>query len=483
MEIHTNNDFLSGLRWVAMGRLFTQLINWSMTFFVLRLLSPSDYGLVALSTAITALFGFIAEFGFGAAITQAKVVEKHQLASLFGFALFLNLTVTLLAIGTAPLVSMFYSESRLTLIIQVAALQFLIAAMGVLPDTRLRREMRFQNMAKIEFAAGVAGGVLTLAFAYGGLAYWSLVLGTLCGSLLRTLLLHFVIREWVWPSLSIKPVRELVTFGGLTMLGRIVGHFMSQIDILIAGAYLGRDALGIYSVAMQLASMPLSKAMGVVNQVAFPAIARMKNAGDVSGNGLLSGGKMIAYLLFPVLWGLAAVAPFIVTLLMGEKWEAAILPLQLVCLALPIRGISTLLTTAVSALGRADVDLRNNLTGILVLPPCFFAGIQYGVKGLAIAWLIGIPIMVFLNVKRSKKILGFSGKDLLIAMSGPLLTSVIMVTTVTLFSFAFQPNYASVLNLIGAILVGILSYSGAFFLVDPKAFLQFTQIVTRRSFA
>ena len=483
MTKNINKELLSGLRWVAVGRLITQLISWSMTIFVLRLLSPSDYGLVALSGAITVLFGLIAEFGFAAAITQAKVVEKHQLANLFGFALLLNTAFTLLLVGTAPLVSMIYSESRLTSIIQVAACQFIVSALGILPDAHLRREMRFRELTKIDFLSSMFSGILTLAFAYSGLGYWSLVLSPLCGSILRTFLLHFQTQSWVWPAFSLEPVRGLVKFGGLTMIGRIVGHFLGQMDILIAGAFLGREALGVYSVAMQLASMPLSKTMSVINQVTHPAISRMNHNGTLSGDDLLLGGKLVAYLLFPVAWGLAAVAPFVVTILMGEKWHDAIFPLQLVCLALPFRAICTLLTTAVSAVGRADIDLQNTLTGLYILPICFFVGVQYGVTGLSLAWVIGIPIMTFFIVRRARKILGFAFKDLIQTLVGPFLTTLVMYITVSLFTFAVRSNYSSLFYFLSATLVGAIVYLIAFLLIDKKCFTQFKRLVTQKSFS
>ncbi|MGE5623132.1 MAG: lipopolysaccharide biosynthesis protein [Bacillota bacterium] len=483
MSDHSKKHFLTGLKWVGAGKLVTQLITWSMTFFVLRLLSPSDYGVVALSTAITGLFALIAEFGFGAAITQAKDVDKEQLGNLFGFALLLNGAATLLAMAMAPLVAFIYAEPRLTAVIQAAACQFVIAALAILPDAQLRRAMRFREMAKTEFASGVAGGILTLGCTYFGLAYWSLVLGVLCTALVRVLLLHFLVREWIWPSFSLKPVRELVAFGGLTMTGRIVGHFLAQADILIAGIFFGREALGIYSVAMQLASLPLSRVMSIVNQVAFPVIARMRNDGTGSASQLLTGGKMITYLLFPALWGLAAVAPFVVTLFMGEHWQAAILPLQLVCLALPLRAISTLLTTAISAAGRADIDLRNTLTGAAVLPACFLIGIHFGVEGLASAWIVGIPFMVFFNVRRTAGPLGFSGKDILALLGGPAVTTVSMFLIVTLFSRAFAPNYSSVADFVATVAVGVLAYSAALALIDRKSLLAFAQMFSRRSIA
>lgn len=127
MNRRVGEALISGFRWVALGKLSTQLITWGMTFFVLRLLDPSDYGVVALSSAITLLFGMIAEFGLGSAIVQAKNVSRDQLASLFGYGLVINLLIALLLLALAPLVLLVYADERLPLVIQVASLQFVFA--------------------------------------------------------------------------------------------------------------------------------------------------------------------------------------------------------------------------------------------------------------------------------------------------------------------------------------------------------------------
>ena len=462
----------SGFRWVALGKLSTQLITWGMTFFVLRLLDPSDYGVVALSSAITLLFGMIAEFGLGSAIVQAKSVSRVQLANLFGYGLAINLLIVVLLLGLAPLVLLVYSDERLPLVIQVASLQFLFSAFCLLPDAKMRREMRFELMAKIEFFLGVVTGLCTLGMAYAGYGYWSLVISPLAAALVRTLLLNWTSGEWVAPRLSVQQTQDLLKFGGVILLARIAGHFLSQADVLIAGVFLSKEAMGVYAVAIQLATMPLSKVMMVINQVAYPALSKMNREEGLRADRLLHGGRLVSYVLFPVLWGLAVVAPFVVPLVIGPKWQEAVLPLQLVCLALPLRAVSTMITTAVAAAGRADLELWNTLSGCVIFPALFYFGAQHGVVGLSWAWVFGTPLMVLVNLIRSGRVLGIGALDVLGALWRPLFCAGVMYLSLFALQFTHMLDVHRWSHLLLAIALGALIYGLLLSRVDRPAFHQ-----------
>ncbi len=477
MSEHGKSSLAAGFRWVALGKLSTQLITWGMTFFVLRLLEPSDYGVVALSSAITLLFGMIAEFGLGSAIVQAKSVNRIQLANLFGYGLLINIVIVVLLFVLAPLVTLLYDDERLPLVIQVASLQFFFSAFCFLPDAKMRREMRFDLMAKIEFFLGVVTGLCTLILAHGGYGYWALVVSPLVSAFLRMVLLNWTAGEWIFPRLSMEQTQALLKFGGFILLARIAGHFLSQADVLIAGVFLSKEAMGVYAVAMQLATMPLSKVMMVINQVAYPELSRMNREEGVRPGALLNGGRLVAYVLFPVLWGLAAVSPFVVQLVIGEKWQEAVLPLQLVCLALPIRAISTLLTTAVAAVGRADIELWNTLSGCIIFPVLFYLGAQHGVVGLSWAWVIGTPLMVLVNMIRSGRVLRIGVLDVIASMGRPLLCAGVMYTLLIFLQFCGVLQADRWSHLLLSILLGAGVYVFLLARLDSSAFHQLLTFV------
>ncbi|WP_336511698.1 oligosaccharide flippase family protein [Candidatus Accumulibacter phosphatis] len=128
--------------------------------------------------------------------------------------------------------------------------------------------------------------------------------------------------------------------------GEFCGFFYSQADMFVAGKLLGKEALGFYSVAMHLASLPVQKVSGILNQVAFPAFSKIQNDSATVKLHVLKSVRILSFLSFPVLWGISSIAPEIVQLLLGPKWEPAILPLQILPMIMPLRMISNFFTVS-----------------------------------------------------------------------------------------------------------------------------------------
>ena len=183
-------QFISSLRWLATARLIGQAISWLVTIWVMRLLVPEDYALVAISTAVLTLASLVAELGFGSAIVQAKSISRDAIRSLFGAAIAFSLLSATLLASVAPLLADFYSAPETAPMMQVAALTLVFGALATVPDAQLRREMAFPRISMIELAAGVLAAAFTLAFALSGAGPWSLIGGPVLGAATRAILLH-----------------------------------------------------------------------------------------------------------------------------------------------------------------------------------------------------------------------------------------------------------------------------------------------------
>jgi O-antigen/teichoic acid export membrane protein len=420
--------FGAGLRWMAAGRLSAQLVAWGATIFVLRLLHPEDYGLAAVCAAVVGAVSIVAEFALSAGVVQARTLGHEQLRGVLGAVLLIALACTAAVWVLAPALGDFFSSPQAVPMIRVAALQLLLGPWAAIPDAMLRRELRFRALAALEFGHIVAASGLTLGLALGGAGAWALVVGPIGGAAMRLLLLHIVAPTRVWPSLDFAPARELIRFGATMATSRVANYVFGQSDMWIAGRMLPKAQLGEYAVAVQLAMLPLSKTMGVLNDVLFPLVAKMNREGEDLREPLLGGLRLGMYVAVPVLWGLAVVAPDLLPLLIGARWSGAVPILQLICLLLPVRLINVALATVLQGSGRADLDLRNTLTGAVLLPPLFLAGVGHGPFGLACAWAAGLPIVVFVNLLRCRKALRIPPLDVArSAMSRPMALGLALV--------------------------------------------------------
>ncbi len=226
------------------------------------------------------------------------------------------------------------------MLIQVGSLGFLANGLMTLPRVYLTKSLRIRPMFVIEMSSGLVGAVVIVALAYTGFGVWSLMLGTLVGSIVRLVGFAVLTAEYyVWPSLDLKLIRPLfptVPTGRCPYMSFLV---VTSADTLILGRSLGSSQLGLYTVAMNFAGMPLSKIAPIINSVAFPAFAMVQHAPAEARFYAMKATRLMATASVPVFFGISAVAPEVVDLVFGHSWGAARPILAVLSLAMPFRAI------------------------------------------------------------------------------------------------------------------------------------------------
>lgn len=404
MKLHT--EILRGLKWTAGAKLGSQLITWGITIYVMRVLDPGDYGLLAMATVFLALLGMFAEVGLGPALVQKSELAPETVRRAYGIVWVVNLSLFgLLNLG-ADLVAAFYSEPRLVPVLRVLSLQFLIIPFSVIPEVMLQRKLEYKRRSLIELATAVTTSVVTLAMAVLGYGVWALVAGMLSTVTCKAVLLNCASPYPHLPSFALGGMRQVVMFGRNVTASRFLWFFFTQIDAVLVGRLLGEHVLGLYSVAMHLASLPVQRVSAILNQVAFPAAARFQHDRAAIGAQLLRAIGYVSLIAFPVLWGMSCVAYELIPVLLGPDWSGAILPFQILTLVMPFRMIVGFLPTVTDAIGRSDVALRNAALGCVVMPAAFYVGSHWGIAGVAYAWLMAYPVVLFINLRRMLAVIG-----------------------------------------------------------------------------
>ena len=453
------------MKWGALAKLGGQTVSWAITLVVFRLLDPEDYGLLAIGMVLVSVVAGIAEFGLGASLIQSPSLDKEELRQVAGALAALNVACAIVIIAGAPLFAqMLGNDPRLADVIRVLSIQFLLNALDAVPQSLAARDMQFKFVAGIELVSTVTGSVITLVLAWLDFGVWSLIFGNLAGGVLRTTL-YVTLGTYVRPALPWRGIGRHVRFGGAVTATRALWQLTYQSDMLVAGRFLMPEAVGLYSISMHLATLPMNKVMGIVNQVAFPAVARLQDELPRMRERLLSSLRLLAFVAIPALWGISAAAPEFVDVILGERWHPAILPLQIVSFIAPLRLLAAVLATALAALGRADLELRNTIVSAIVLPIAFVIGVQHGLTALAASWLVGIPIVFVINFPLTWRTVGIRFRELAFAMRAPLLAGVVMYGCV----------YGARLPLMGIdevarlpvlIVAGAIGYLGTLFLLD-----------------
>ena len=471
---------VSSLRWTAMAKLGGQVVSWAITLVVIRLLAPGDYGLMAMVNVVIGLLAMVAEMGFGASLVQSATLDRGRVRDLFGVALLLNLLFMGALMAAAPLVAGFYGEPRLTTIMQVACLQFALNGLAVVPDALLRRAMRFRALSLLEIASGITGNLVTLALALAGHGVWSLVIGSLVVALVRALLLQVLHPQRELPRFDWRNARGMVGFGAGVTTTRILSYFSGQADVLVGGRLLGRDALGLYSVALHLATLPMQRVTSIINDVAFAAFAKIQHDVAAVAQNLLLGIRLLALVAFPALWGIAAVAPEIVRLALGERWLDAIVPMQVIALAVPVRMLGTIIATTRLSMGRVDLSMATALAGFLIAPVAFAVAARYGAVGLAVTWALITPMHVMLSAIGSRTALGTRWSALARAAWPSVAAAVVMLGGVELARTA-TPSWPDAVRLPALVATGAVLYTAATVLINRATMLEAWRLLRPRA--
>ncbi|MEO8936524.1 MAG: lipopolysaccharide biosynthesis protein [Burkholderiaceae bacterium] len=462
---------MSALRWSAIAKFGGQIISWAITLLVMRLLVPADYGLVAILTLIFMFLGMLGEMGFGSSIVQSPTLEKSEIRQTFGAALIVNGLICVALIAAAPLIAAFYHEPQLTDMTRVASLAFIGTGMTPVFSGLLQREMRFRTSARIEIVSGIVQNLAILAFALNGLGAWALIFGGLVGNPVRAVMLFASATTFYWPSFRFKGSRRLWRFGGNILVSRIVWYWSSQADVLIAGKFLGIEALGFYSVAVHLASLPMQRAAGMINSVAFAAFSKIQHDPRAVAHNTKLGVRLMAFVTFPVLWGIGAVSPELVEVAIGPAWAASILPLTLVALTIPFRMIGSIVSTTVMSMGRVDIVTWTTVIGAFVAPPLFYVGSRYGIRGLSVAWLVVTPILFMLNMFRALPILGLSMRGVFTEIWRPMTGAALMFVVVEGLR-QLVPGLSDVPKFALLVTCGALTYAACTWLINRVATIE-----------
>lgn len=473
------SQVLSSLHWSAGARFGAQLFTWAITLVVIRLLLPSDYGLLAMATLFIAFLALMSELGLGAALVQSREIDDFRLRQAFSVILAVNFAIMLLLLMAAPLFATFFHEPRLTSVVRALSIQFPVMAFAAIPQSLVEREMDFKRLSLADLFSSIGGSLLTLLLAFTGYGVWALVWGSLATMLGRTIGLNIIQPFLKRPVLSMAGTRHLLLFGGNVTLSRILWFFYSQADILIAGRLLGKDFLGTYSVAMHLATLPVQKISGIINQVAFPAFAKIQGDREKVAAHLLLAIRSISFVGFPVLWGISCVAPELVLLLLGEKWQAAVFPMRVLGIIMPLRMISNIMPSAYQGIGRADIGVKNLISASIIMPTAFVIGSQWGVEGLSIAWLIGFPIVFAGNLWRALPILGLRMDDIGRAISRPALCAGGMFAVVSLLRLAMSSILPLFMLLAILIACGAGAYATLAFILNRAGWREFRGLLGR----
>jgi len=365
-----------------------------------RLLSPSDFGLMGMIMVVIGFAQLFADMGISNAIIYRQDTTKNQLSSLYWLNILAGIIVFFIVCASIPLIVGFYHEPRLHNLIYLTAVIFLITPFGQQFQILLEKELKFNRLAKIKIVASIVNSITVISMAFLGFGVYSLIWGQLAGTSARVLMLLSIgWRNWR-PGIhfSRRDLRGYLSFGLYQMGERSINYLNSNLDYLLIGSMLGAKSLGYYTLAYNLIIRPSSIINPVITKVAFPVFSRVQNETAKIKREYLKVLQLLSTVNFPMMAGLAVVAPIAVTMIFGEQWLPSIILIQILTTVGLLRSTGNPVGSLAMAKGRADLGFKWNLALTITQIPGLYLGAKLGgTIGVAIAFAILMCIYSIFN--------------------------------------------------------------------------------------
>ena len=438
------------------GRLVVQLL---AVVLLARLLTPADYGLVAMVMAILGIAEIVRDFGLSAAAVQARTISEDQRINLFWVNTALGLALTIAALAVAPLVAALYDEPRLTPLAMALAPTFLLNGLSTQLRADLNRQLRFGGLVVSETTGQALGLAVGVVLALAGAGSWALAGQQVAAALVTLTVLAIVARwrpRWYRRGVAIRP---LLSFGADIVGAQLIGYVSKNVDTVIIGTTLGASALGLYNRAFQLLTLPLSQINAPSNRVALPVLSRLQDDGPRFSSYLLAGQTVMLHVVVAIFSLAGALAVPLVAVVLGPQWAEAAPLFQILAVA----GVFQTAGYSAYWVFLSKGLTRSHLYWQLASRPFFIAvvlvGSLWGLTGVAAGYSIATAATALVGLLWVRRAAGIRVKALFLNIVR------IVVAYSLCAGAAFAASLAAGPSVLWAILAGVAAWAAVWLLV------------------
>ncbi|WP_449474477.1 lipopolysaccharide biosynthesis protein [Sphingobium chungangianum] len=470
----------SALFWRSGSQIVSQMISWVVTLVVIRLLDPADYGLFAMTQVILNFATFLNGYGLVSALVQSETLDSHKLRQAFGIMLLLNGGLALAQLLIAPWAADYYDQPMVGDLLRVQALLYLSTPFISIPEALMGRALDFKRPALVNLIAAIASAAVALAGALSGWGVWTLVFAPMAGFWVKAVGYIFATGFRPIPSFDFRGTGAMVAYGASLLGGQLFWIVQSQADIFIGGRVLNAHQLGLYAEALFLTQIFVSKFIPPLNDVAFPAYARMQKDPARIAWSFCKAVRLLLLISCPVYLGMAVTAGPLVETLFGTKWLEMAPFVSVLALAMPFMTLQVMFAPVSNALGRPGTTARIAAVGAVLMPAAFLIGIQFGAIGLAWAWLGAFPVLTIVTARLAGGPMGLRLSDLIRAAAPGLGCSILMAGAVMAIDSQL-PAMSALARLSLLVPAGGLAFLAALMLCARGTLMELVSLVIRRA--
>lgn len=393
--------------WSAVDVVLRQGMQFLVLIVMARILSPEDFGVIALLALFVGVAGVFVDGGFSSALIQRQNITRTDESTVFFFNMAMGVAASLMLCLAAPYIAILFEKPVLEPLTYAMALNVLISALGSIHTTLLTKELNLKLIAKISGAASFLSGVLAIWLAAKGFGVWSLALQTLTASFVSTVLL------WRWHpwrparSFSYRSLRSFFRFGGYLMIVGIIDMLHTNLYSVLIGRLYPIREVGYYDRAQKTQLLPVNLIMQVINRVAFSAFSSVAEDRERLAQAFRKAQRLVMFVNIPLSMIIIVLAEPLILTLFGEKWLASAPILQILGIVGLMWPMHILNINVLKAQGRSDLFFKIMLIKKTVAIGLTVAGSFYGIVAIAWAQVIASVFSIGVNAYYSKIFLNY----------------------------------------------------------------------------
>lgn len=467
----------SGLIWKFSERMLAQLVTFVVSIVLARLLTPEDYGAIALIMVFITIANVFVTNGFGSALIQKQNVDDVDFSTVLYFNVLFGIAIYFVMYMLAPIIATFYNNAQLCPVFRVLGLRIPVAAINSVQQAYVSRKMLFKRFFLSTLFGTVISGVVGIVLAYRGFGLWSLAAQYLTNTTISTIVLWFTMDWRPIVAFSFRRMKTLFSYGWKLLCSGLLDTGYTQLQSLIIGKVYNSESLAYYNRGDQFPNILAVNTNASISSVLFPAISKVQD--NVSQVRAITRRaiKISSYVMFPIMTGLASIAAPLIEIMLTEKWLACVPYMQILCLSYALWPIHTANLEAMKALGRSDLFLKLECIkkgiGIAIL----VLVLSKGPLAIAIGTLLTSVVATFINSFPNRKLLQYTFFEQMRDIMPAIVLSGAMAVGLHIVQYFIKNIY---LLLVIQVLCGIIIYVALSVLFHVDSFEYMMQFIKNR---
>lgn len=446
---------IKGVAWTSLNQVLNMGLGFVIGVILARLLSPSDYGLLAMIAVFnTIAFAFL-DSGFGNALIRKPDLTEDDNTTAFFFNLVAGVVLFGIIWVIAPWVSAFYDKPILTSLLRAEGSLLIVSSFKIVQNTQLTRALNFKAKMIIRVVSNILGGASGIISAYCGLGVWALVVMHVADAIISLILL-WIISPWRprgrWNKQSFN---YLWGYGSKLLASGLLDTIYGNIYPIVIGKFYSAADLGQYSRAQGYASMPSTSLTGVIQQVTFPVLSQIQDDDQRLGNNYRRMLRFTVFIVFPIMIGMAALAHPLVISLVTDKWAQCVPYLQIICFSSMWYPVHAINLNLLQVKGRSDLFLRLEIIKKAIITIAVIVSVPFGIIGICCGSVFTSLACLAINTYYTGKLINVGFVRQMMDMTPTLLASLAMGAVVY---FAVMPFGSDVVKLAVGIPLGMVIY-------------------------